>query len=189
MAEASEGAALENSYEVVVCTGELVYTGIFKYGFEQRLIDVLNEGVRLNTQSKVVDFMILHDARMSGVGQQEKKFPQIYLAKHNIIFVAQVVSQKREKPLTAYLFRPKQSVGVTAQIYVAQTNARPYALRGEIYVDSWGQIVDTLESDMRFLRLTNVEIEHPLPDVGNSFEFLAINKERIINISENPRQP
>lgn len=186
--EGTEGALPDNRFEVIVCTGELVFTGIFKYGFEQRLIDALNEGVRLNPQAKIVDFVVLQDATMSGAGNLERKFPQIYIAKHNIIFVAQVISKKRDKPLTSYPFRPKTSVGVTifaAQIYVAQTNARPYELKGEIYVDSWGQIVDTLETGAQFIPLTNVVIEQAPPHVGDRFDFLAINKQRIITICNN----
>jgi len=190
MAEAEEMMLPDNRFEVLVCTGEIVYTGIFRYGFEQRLIDALNEGVRLNPQIKAVDFLVLRDATMTGAGDMERKFPLVYIAKHNIIFVAQVTSQKRERPLTTYPYRPKSSIGVTifaAQIYVAQTNARPYVLKGEIYVDSWGQIVDTLESSNTFIPLTNVEVDQAPPHVGNRFEFMAINKARIISICENPR--
>jgi hypothetical protein len=190
MADGMEGDLPYNRFEVMVCTGELVFTGIFKYGFEQRLIDALNEGVRLNPQVKIMDFVILQDAVMTGAGVKEKKYPQIYIAKHNIIFMAQITSKKREKPLTAYPFRPKTTLGVTifaAQIYVAQTNAKPYQLKGEIYVDSWGQIADTLETGSQFIPLTNVEIEQAPPHVGNRFDFLAINKQRIISICENPK--
>jgi hypothetical protein len=191
MVEGIEGALPDNRFEVMVCTGDLVFTGIFKYGFEQRLIDALNEGVRLNPQVKIVDFIILQDATMTGAGNVEKKYPQIYIAKHNIIFMAQVTSKKRTKPMTTYPFRPKTSIGVTifaAQIYVAQANAKPYELKGEIYVDSWGQIVDTLETGVQFIPLTDVEIKQAPPHVGNRFEFLAINKQRIISICENPKE-
>ena len=190
MAEANEGATLDNRYEVMICTGELVFTGIFKYGFEQRLIDALNEGVRLNPQAKIVDFVILQDAVMTGPGNMEKHYPQIYIAKHNVIFMAQVTSRKRDKPMTGYPFRPKTSIGVTifaAQIYMAQTNVKPYELNGEIYVDSWGQIVDTLETGAQFIPLTNVVIEHAPKHVGSRYDFLAINKQRIISICENPK--
>jgi hypothetical protein len=190
MVKGTEDATLDNRFEVMVCTGELVFTGIFKYGFEQRLIDALNEGVRLNPHAKTIDFVILQDATMTGAGSLEKKYPQIYIAKHNIIFMAQITSKKRDKQITGYPFRPKTTVGVTifaAQIYVAQTNAKPYEIKGEIYVDSWGQIVDTLETGGQFIPLTNVEITQAPPHVGNSFEFLAINKQRIISICENPK--
>ena len=189
MGEGTESASLDNRFEVMICTGELVFTGIFKYGFEQRLIDALNEGIRLNPQAKIVDFVILQDATMTGPGNLEKKFPQIYIAKHNIIFMAQVTSKKREKPMTGYPFRSKTSIGVTifaSQIYIAQTNAKPYILKGEIYVDSWGQIVDTLETGSQFIPLTNVKIDQAPPHVGSGFEFLAINKQRIISICETP---
>jgi hypothetical protein len=42
---------------------------------------------------------------------------------------------------------------------------------------------------VRFLPLTNVEIEQAPPHVGHSFEFLAINKARVISICENAIGP
>ncbi len=192
MAEGINGSLSDNRCEVIVCTGEIVFTGVFQFNFEQRLIDALNEGVRVSPQVKLKDFVKLQDACMTGIDHSRKEYPVIYIARHNIIFVAQVISQKRERPLTTYPFRPKTSTDVTifaAQIYAAQSNVKPYQLRGEIYVDSWGQIADTLEGSPQFVPLTNVTIEQAPPHVGNRFDFMAINKQRIISICENLERP
>lgn len=188
MVEGINDSLSDNRCEVIVCTGEVVFTGIFQFNFEQRLIDALNEGVRVSPQVKMTDFVKLQDAFMTGIDHDRKHFPVIYIAKHNVIFVAQVTSKKREKPLTTYPFRPKTSTDVTifaAQIYMAQSNVKPIRLRGEIYVDSWGQLVDTLEGSPQFVPLTSVTIEQAPPHVGNRYAFMAINKQRIISICEN----
>ena len=191
MAEGISGNLPDNQLEVIVCTGEMVFTGTFSFSFEQRLIDALNEGVRVSPQVKMVDFVRLENAVMTGAGHHKQQYPVTYITKENIIFVAQVTSKKREKPLTTYPFRPKMSTDVAifaAQIYMAQTNVKPYQLKGEIYIDSWGHVVDTLEGGPLFIPLTNVEIEQAPPHVGNRFDFMAINKQRIISICENPKK-
>ncbi len=184
MAVEAEGNEQQKNYEVLVCTGDLVYTGSFKYGFDQRLIDGLNEGIRSNAATKIVGFLPLTDATIIDRKGKETKQSLIYIAKNNIIFVGQVSSKAREKPLSTYPFREKLPIGVT--IVAAQVYAAPYKVKGRIYVDTWGQVADTIESPSRFLPLTQVEIDPPLPGGGSKFDFIAINKERIISLSETP---
>jgi len=181
------GSELNKQYEILVCTGELMFDGLFKCNISQRLIDALNEGVRESPISKMVDFLLLQGVTMSDISGHQKKFNHIYVAKNNIIFIAQVSSEIKGKKLSAYPYRRKQPVGVTiytAQIYQAQVYASPYVLKGQIYVETGGQVADTIESRDRFLPLTGVEVD-PAPSGGSSqFDFVAINKERIISICE-----
>ncbi|MCX6006025.1 MAG: hypothetical protein NTZ34_02035 [Chloroflexi bacterium] len=179
------GSELNKQYEILVCTGELIFIGLFKCNISQRLIDALNEGVRESSLSKIVDFLPLQDVTMTNIGGNKKKFNHIYVAKNNIIFIAQVSTEVKGKKLSAYPYRSKQPVGVTiytAQIYQAQVYASPYVLKGQIYVETWGQVADTLESKDRFIPLTDVEVDPALPGGDNQFDFIAINRERIISI-------
>jgi hypothetical protein len=96
-------------------------------------------------------------------------------------------TEVKGKKLSAYPYRSKQPVGVTiytAQIYQAQVHASPYVLKGQIYVETWGQVADTIESKDRFIPLTSVEVDPVLPGGGSQFDFVAINKERMISICE-----
>lgn len=179
---------LNKQYEILVCTSELIFEGTFKCNISQRLIDALNEGVRESPLSKVVDFLPLQDVTMTDVGGHKKKFGQIYVAKNNIIFIAQLSSEVQGKKLNAYPYRRKLPVGVTiyaAQIFQAQVYASPYVLKGQIYVETWGQVADTIEGKERFIPLTQVEVD-PSPPGGGQFDFIAINRERIISICEGP---
>jgi hypothetical protein len=183
----SGGSELNKQYEIMVCTGELIFRGMFKCNVSQRLIDALNEGVRESPLSKVVDFLPLQGVTMTDISGRIKKFQQIYVAKNNIIFIAQVSSEVKGKKLNAYPYRRKQPVGVTiytAQFYQAQVYASPYVLKGQIYVETWGQVADTIESKERFLPLTAVQVDPAPPGGGTGFDFVAINRERIISICE-----
>ena len=122
MINQNNGSDLVNKYKILACTGELVFTGTFVYGFEQRLIDAMNEGVKTGASTKIVEFLPLEDVTMTGPAGKDRKFSQIYIAKSNIIFVAQSPSISREKPLSTYPFRQKTPVGVT--IYAAQNMLR-----------------------------------------------------------------
>ncbi len=189
MVSQMDSSDLVNKYKILACTGELVFTGTFVYGFEQRLIDAMNEGVKTSASTKIVDFLPLEDVIMTSKEGGDHKFNQIYIAKSNIIFVAQSPSVSRDKPLSTYPFRQKTPVDVTiyaAQIYVAQVFAAPYILKGRLYIDTWGQVVDAIESSDNFIPLTQVEITPDLPGGASKFDFIAINKQRIISISENP---
>ncbi|MBN1375301.1 MAG: hypothetical protein JXA01_04015 [Dehalococcoidia bacterium] len=181
------GSELNKQYEILVCTGELIFIGAFKCNVSQRLIDALNEGVRESPLSKIVDFLPLQDVVMYNVKGDKKKFGHIYLAKNNILFIAQLSSEVKGKKFSAYPYRIKQPVGVTiytAQVYQAQVYTTPYILKGQIYVESWGQVADTIENKERFLPLTDVEVD-PAPIGGDcQFDFVAINRERMISICE-----
>ncbi|MCX5997595.1 MAG: hypothetical protein NTV42_08355 [Chloroflexi bacterium] len=180
----NEGPELYKQFEVLVCTGALSFRGTLRCDFSQRLIDALNEGVRTDTWVKVVKFLPILDVTMTGTGVGEKKFPSIYIAKSNIVFVAQISGDNTEKPLRAYPFREKLPVVVMA--YAARVSDVQYALDGRIYVETWGKVIDTVESEARFVPLTQVEINPPLPGAGSRFDFVALNKDHIISICESP---
>ncbi|MGA2367177.1 MAG: hypothetical protein ABSF74_01200 [Dehalococcoidia bacterium] len=189
MASQTEGTELVKKHKILACTGELIFTGTFVYGFEQRLIDAMNEGVKSGASTKIVKFVPLEEVTMTTRKGGDHHFSQIYLAKSNIIFIAQHPGISRDKPLSTYPFRPKTPVGVTiyaAQIYVAQVYAAPYILKGKLYIDTWGQVADAIEGSASFIPLTQVEIEPALPGGASKFDFMAINTQRIISISEDP---
>jgi hypothetical protein len=185
MTAENEGSGLHRRFEVLVCTGALTFTGTLICDFSQRLIDALNEGMRTETSAKVVSFLPLLNVTMTGIRGDAQKFPGINIAKNNIVFVAQI-SDEGAQPLRTYPFREKLPVAVMA--YVAMLSDVQYRLDGRIYVDTWGQVIDTIESEAHFIPLTQVEIEPALPGAGSRFDFLALNKEHIISICESPGQ-
>jgi hypothetical protein len=173
---------LHKQFEVLVCTGALSFTGTLRCDFSQRLIDALNEGMRTETLAKVVGFLPLVNATMTGMPGDEQKFPLIYIAKNNIVFVAQLSDEGPGKPHRTYPFRGKLPADV--MVYASGGSDVQYTLNGRMYVDTGGQVIDTIESEVRFLPLTQVEIEPAPPGAETRFDFVALNREHIIGICE-----
>jgi hypothetical protein len=175
---------LYRQFDVLVCTGELVFSGSVRCDFSQRLIDALNEGVSEETRSRIRDFLPLSDVTITDLKGGTTTVPRLHISKNNIVFVAQARSITTSKPLTTYPF--KQKLPMTIMAYAAGTAATPYRMSGCIYIDTWGQITDTLETEERFLPLTQAEIDPALPGNLSHFDFVALNKERVISIGEIP---
>ncbi len=175
---------LHKQFEVLVCTGALSFTGTLRCDFSQRLIDALNEGMRTETSAKMVSFLPLLNVTMSGAPGNEQKFPRIYIAKNNIVFAAQISDGRSEKPIRTYPFKGKRPVAV--MVYASRVSDVQYALNGRMYVDTGGQVIDTIESEVRFLPLTQVEIEPAPPGAESRFNFVALNKDHIISICKSP---
>jgi hypothetical protein len=180
----SVGSELYRQFDVLVCTGELLFSGSVRCDFSQRLIDALNEGVKEEARSRIRDFLPLSDVTITDLQGGTTVVPRLHISKNNIIFVAQAMSITPGKPLSSYPFR--QKLPVTIMAYAAGVAAAPYRMIGCIYIDTWGQITDTLETEERFLPLTQAEISPELPGGGSRFDFVALNKERIISIGEIP---
>jgi hypothetical protein len=180
----SVSSELYRQFDVLVCTGELIFSGCVQCDFSQRLIDALNEGVRAETRSRIRDFLSLTNVTITDLKGDTTSVARLHISKNNIIFVAQASSMTPGKPLSSYPF--KQKLPVTIAAYTAGTASSPYMMSGCIYIDTWGQITDTLETEERFLPLTQAEITPAMPGNRSYFDFVALNKERIISIGEMP---
>jgi len=180
----SESCDLHRQFDVLVCTGELVFRGNMRCDFSQRLIDALNEGIRTETRSRVRDFLSLSNVTAINLKGDKTTVPCLHISKNNIIFVAQAKSITPDKPLTTYPF--SQKLPVTVMAYAAGAATIQFRINGCIYIDTWGQITDTLETEERFLPLTQAKIDPAMPGKRSRFDFVALNKERIVSIGEIP---
>jgi len=178
----SEGSELHRQFDVLVCTGEMVFSGKMRCDFSQRLIDALNEGIRTETRSRLRDFLTLSEVTVKNPKGGKAAVPLLHISKNNIIFVAQARSVAPEKPLTTYPF--SQKLPVTVMAYAAGAATIQFRINGCIYIDSWGHITDTLETEERFIPLTQAKIAPAMPGNRSSFDFIALNKERIVSIGE-----
>lgn len=182
-----DSSEITRQTKVLVCTSEMIFEGNFSCNISQRLIDALNEGVRENQMSRLVNFLSMTDVTIWDVNGKVRKTERIYVAKNNVIFVAQKSSDAEDKRLSSYPYRKKLAAGVTiyaAQAIMSQKCAVPYILKGQLYVETWGQVADTIETEDMFLPMTQVEIEPAPAGQGRTFDFVAVNKARIISICE-----
>ncbi|MDD5397774.1 MAG: hypothetical protein PHU70_01720, partial [Dehalococcoidia bacterium] len=129
-------------------------------------------------------FLTLSDVTVSNPKGGRTAVSHLHISKNNIIFVAQFRSATPNKPLTTHPL--SQKLPVTVMAYAAGAATMQFKINGCIYVDSWGHITDTLESEERFIPLTQAKVEPSMPGNLSRFDFIALNKERIVSIGEIP---
>ena len=178
----SAGNAKLKQVKVVVCTETCTFTGHTYCMSHQRLLDVLNQDFMSNSMPMGKDFMALTDAEVSFPGREREFMASIYVRKAGILFVGEKSEHKPGKPEIEdkpriYLAKPKSSLEV-------EIHMPSYTLTGQIYGQALQKLLDVIDRADRFLPLTNVEIS-PAPDnAASTFDFVAVNREKIIYICE-----
>jgi len=113
---------------------------------------------------------------------EKKASQETYIKKSSILFVGEMkdgqpeISPVKSQPL-AYRMRPK--ISMAAEIHMPL-----YILRGQMHGESWQQILDVVDRADRFLALTDVEIFRILDDATSMFDFVAVNRDKIIYVGE-----
>ncbi len=171
---------------VVVCTLSGVFVGDTYRLEEQRLLDALNRGFIARALRMAGDFMPLTDVELYSPGGKRVRLPSIHVHKSNILFVG----EKKSSPDAAVgreirrpqLIRAKTPLG--AEIHVP-----PYVLEANVYVETWGELPEAIETDNRFLPLTDVRIRPVLPGAESGLDFVAVNREKILYVTTPSSQP
>jgi hypothetical protein len=101
----------------------------------------------------------------------------LHIAKSNILFVGRGVHEIKETTLNSYPYRQKVSMPV-------KILATPYTILGNIHIDTWGQLPDTIESGAMFFPITSAQVTPAPPGGHDHFDFMAINRTRIIYLHE-----
>jgi hypothetical protein len=60
-------------------------------------------------------------------------------------------------------------------------------LQGNVHVDVWEELLETLDRDQRFMPLTDVRIRPALPGGASAFDFVAVNKDQVAYLGESPK--
>ena len=169
---------------VVVCTPSGVFVGDTYRLEEQRLLDALNRGFIARALRMAGAFMPLTDVESYSASGKKGRLPSIHVHKASILFVG----ERRSVPETAaggnrkpQLIRTKTPIG-------AEIHLPPYILEGNIFVETWGQLPEAIETDTRFLPLTDARIRPALPGGESTFSFVAVNREKVLYVSEPTRQ-
>jgi hypothetical protein len=63
----------------------------------------------------------------------------------------------------------------------------PYVLQGNVHVDIWEELLDTIDRDQRFMPLTDVRIHPSLAGGASAFDFVAVNKDHVAYVTESPK--
>jgi hypothetical protein len=173
--------------KVVVCTTTATFAGYTYRLHQQRLSDALNKGFTADSSHIGREFLPLIDVEIFLPDGRKEHMTSTYVRKVNILFVGEksggqpVMSDLKDK-LGMYPLRTTKPIG--AEVYMPA-----YTLVGKMHGEMWHQLLDALNRDETFLPLTNVEIS-PEPATGEStFDFVAVNKDRVIYVGESPKTP
>jgi hypothetical protein len=63
----------------------------------------------------------------------------------------------------------------------------PYVLQGNVHVDIWEELLETIDRDQRFMPSTDVRIHPALAGGASAFDFVAVNKDHVAYLSESPK--
>ncbi|MCX6008501.1 MAG: hypothetical protein NTW48_00390 [Chloroflexi bacterium] len=178
----SDGNAKLKQVEVVVCTETCTLTGYTCCIKHQRLLDVLNQDFMPNSLPIGKDFMSLTDAEVSFPNREREFMASIYVRKSSILFVGEKSEDEPEKSeiedrSTMYLAKAKNPIEV-------KIHMSPYTLTGQVYAQASQKLLDAVERADKFLPLTNVEIYPALDNTAWKFDFVAVNRDKIIYVCE-----
>ena len=167
---------------VVVCAAFGTFIGNTYHIDDQRLLDALNGGFVAKALRMGKDFMPLTEVEAYSPIGKRATHPCIYIRKSNVLFVAErrdeskgVVDGKRR----AHLQRKKMQTRI-------EIHMPPYVVQGNVHIDVWEELLDTIDRDQRFMPLTDVRIHPSFAGCASAFDFVAVNKDHVAYLSESP---
>jgi hypothetical protein len=168
--------------KVVICTETCTFSGLAYCGTNQRLLDTLNQNVVANSMPFGKEFLPLDQVEVCFPNGTRKTTKEAIIRKSNILFVgekdeAQSANHAIKDKLLMYPMRPKSPL-------LAEIHLSSYVLRGQIYGEAWQQILDVVDRAEKFIALTNVEITRPTDNTALTFDFVAVNRDKIIYVGE-----
>ena len=148
---------------------------------QRRLLDVLN-GLLRGTLHTNTEFLPMSTVDMRFTDGRELTLQSAYINKANILFVREIESHQTMAPggevgHKPYPFVPKRSAEVTLYMPL-------YTLTGRMHCAKGKRVWDVLNSGLRFLPLTNVEISHSAGGSESGVTFIAVNKGQILFLEE-----
>jgi len=157
------------------------FTGYIRALREQRLLDILN-GIFAGTLRTDEAFLALSEVTVLTSDRKEMAVQSAYVNKANILFVRAMEGRETSglgsRPgHKLYPFVPKQFTMV--KVYVA-----PYTLTGRMHYGKGQQVLDVLNSGVRFFPLTSVAISSLAGSSESGVSFIAVNRGQLLSLEE-----
>lgn len=168
---------------VVVCAVSGTFVGTTYHISDQRLLDALNGGFVAKALRMGKDFMPLTEVEAYTSNGKRTTLPCIYMRKSNIFFVGEKRDESKvavDGQRRAHLLRRKMQTRT-------EVHMPPYVLQGNVHVDIWEELLDTIDRDQRFMPLTDVRIHPSLAGGASAFDFVAVNKDHVAYVTESPK--
>jgi len=147
---------------------------------QQRLLDTLNQKVVANYMSVGKDFLPLNQVEVLFPDGDKQIRSEANVRKSNILFVGE--NREAGAPEATdrqLLYHSKLKTAIAAEIHLPS-----YVLTGQIYGKSWQQILDVVDRADKFIALTDVVVRRTSDKAALTFDFVAVNRNRIIYIGE-----
>jgi len=128
------------------------------------------------------DFLPLVQVDVSFPNREKEFTSAAYVRKSSILFVGEKsegqpsILEIKDRP-KVYPVRPKTPMATEIHMPL-------YILRGQMYAEAWQQILDVVDRADKFLALTNVEVCRTLDNATSTFDFVAVNRDKIIYVCE-----
>jgi hypothetical protein len=177
-----ESDARLKQVKVLVCTETCTLNGYTYCGNYQRLLDTLNQNAGANSMPMGKDFLPLVQVEVSLPNGEKKITADANVRRSSILFVGEnnegqaAISQIKDRPII-YPMRSKTPLAVEIHLPL-------YILRGKMYAEAWQQILDVVDRADKFIALTNVSVYRTLDKAESMFDFVAVNRDKIIYVSE-----
>jgi hypothetical protein len=177
-----EGDARLRHVEVAVFTETCALTGHTYCMKFQRLLDLLNQDFTPNLLPIGKDFMPLTDVELSFPSGKRESMASIYVSKASIFFVGE--KSEYQPKMLEIEDRPKAYPVRAKKFIAAEIHMSLYKLVGQTYVEVWQKLLDAVDRADRFIPLTNVKIYPTLENTVLTFDFAAVNRDKIIYLGE-----
>jgi len=177
-----ESDAKLKQVKVFVCTETCTLNGYTYCGNHQRLLDTLNQSAVANSMPLGKDFLPLVQVEVSLPTGEKRCAVDASIKKSSILFIGEksegqpANSQTKDRPII-YPMRPKTPMA-------AEIHLPLYILRGQMHAEAWQQILDVVDKADRFIALTNVSVYRTLDKAMSTFDFVAVNRDKIIYVCE-----
>jgi hypothetical protein len=148
----------------------------------QRLLDCLNQDFMPNSLPIGKDFIQLTEAELPSPRRKSEFMASIYVRKANILFVGEKSEHQPETPKAedrAKNYRVRAKKFIEAEIHMPL-----YKLMGQMYFEVWQKLLDALDRADKFIPLTNVRIYPEQENTIFRFDFVAVNRDKIIYLGE-----
>jgi hypothetical protein len=159
---------------VVVYTDENTYCGYITHAISERFMDVLNHGKN--------EFLGLTDVEICSMdGRKKDATTNCLLNRNGILLIAETKIAAGElppsKPFSFTLYQQKKPVWVNILM-------QHLSVVGKVYISQNEQSILALDTDQLFIPITSATLSSTLYSMQGEFDLIAVNKNRVINISE-----
>ena len=167
---------------VQVFTETNIFKGYIVHAISERFLDILNQGTVINKPGLANEFLSLIEVEIYDLdGKKENLASNCLINKNNSLIVAENRTIHGElppaKPFQFTLFQRKKPVWVNIQI-------QDLNLVGQVYIGQNESSITALEMETIFLPVTSATLTSKLNTLHFEFDFLAINKNQIVSMSE-----